>query len=406
MRTDIRPPLPPAGCADTLIFVSFSASRLASATMLLGTLCCSLACQRHLAANLAVELPQQDGSAGLLSHHYVVVSEDGITSTELPADSLHPLPNAANINTQFALKLDFTVASDRLTTTVYTLPPESDPLRYADGHRRRLGVHSARLNQSFELTELAQIGYQPFVLKIVSSKPTPVVPPAILSKVPSIHVDLVDQNLQGYTLSLRNISLSRAVLAYAVDQGQDSWREFRSVDTRPAIAPGAARKQLILRNTPGGQMTPHGFVKEPASDDITLAAAIFSDGSHEGDDQFAARLQTQQIANEIQYQRLAPVIDRIVHDSTLDDVTRTAQIREQLHNLSNQADEATLRAMTSQFPNLPRETVAKDLREGLDSARQNIWSSLYSHVHSSGTYPPPLHPPPMAEWWSRYRQSH
>jgi len=25
-------------------------------------------------------------------------------------------------------------------------------------------------------------------------------------------------------------------------------------------------------------------------------------------------------------------------------------------------------------------------------------------VHSSGTYPPPSHPPPLAEWWRRYRQ--
>ena len=153
-------------------------------------------------------------------------------------------------------------------------------------------------------------------------------------------------------------------------------------------------------------MTPHGFVEEPPSRDIVVAAAIFSDGSHEGEDQFAARLQTQQIASEIQYRRLTPVIDRIVQDPILDDATRTAQIREQLHNLSNQADEATLRAMTSQFPSLPRETVAKDLGEALDAARHKIWSSLYSHVHSSGTYPPPLHPPPVAEWWSRYRQSH
>ncbi len=153
-------------------------------------------------------------------------------------------------------------------------------------------------------------------------------------------------------------------------------------------------------------MTRHGFVEEPVSNEVILAAAIFSDGSHEGDDQFAARLQTQQIAGKIQFQHMAPVIDRIVNDATLDDATRVAQIREQLHNLSNQADEATLRAATSQFPNLPRETVAEDLRDGFDSARRNIWSSLYSHVHSSGTSPPPLHPPPVADWWRWYLQSH
>lgn len=199
--------MPPANSTDTLISVNLSARRLASATLLTGILCYPLACQRRPAANLAVELPQQA----------VVVPQDGVTSAELPADFLRPLPNAANINTQFVLKLDFTVARDRLTTTVYTLPPESDSLRYADGHKRLLGVHSARLNQSFELTELTQIGYQPFVLKVVSSRPTRGVPPTIVSKVPSIHVNLVDQDLQGYTLSLHNVSSSRAVLSYTIE---------------------------------------------------------------------------------------------------------------------------------------------------------------------------------------------
>jgi hypothetical protein len=281
--------LPPAVCADTLIFVNLSTGRLANATLLIGTLCFPLACQRRPGANLA---------------------------------------------------------------------------------------------------------------------PTPSAPPTIFNKVPSIHVDVVDQNLQSYTLSLRNISSSRAVLAYAIEQGQHSSLEYSSVGAHPAIASGAAHQQVISRQTPGGQMTPHGFVEEPISNDITVAAAIFSDGSHEGDVQYAARLQTQQIAGKIQLQRAAPVIERIVNDATLDDAARAAQIKEQLHNLSNQADQATLRAVTSQFPNLPPETVAKDLRDGFDFARRNIWSSLYSHVHSSGTDPSPLHPRPVSEWWSRYRENH
>lgn len=379
----MRPVLRLPRYGDSLIFVQSSGGRFVRAGLLVCALGCPQACQHPQSANLAVEL----------SHRYIVVPERGVTSTEISGDSLRPLAGGANNNQQFVVKLDFTIAGDSLTTTVYAIPPESDPLRYADGHKRRLGVHSARLNQSFELTELTQMGYQPVPVKIISTKPAVTVHPTVVSKVPSIQVDLVDEDVQGCTLLLRNVSSSRAVLAYALTQGSHFSIEVRSNRDRPAIAQGATRKHMV------------GFMEEPASRDIAIVAAIFNDGSHEGEDRFAAKLKAEEIGDETQYGRMRPIIDRIVQNAALDDDSRTAQIREQLHNLSDQAEEPTMRALASQFPNLPREGLATDLTEGLDSARRNLWSSLYGYVHSSATYPPP-HPPPLAEWWRRYRESH
>ena len=385
MRTGMRPVLPLPQYGDSLIFVKSSGGRFARAALLVCVLGCPQACQRPQSTELAVEL----------SNRYIVVPEGGVTSTEMSGDSLRPLAGGAgNNNKQFVLKLDFTTAGDSLTTTVYAIPPENDPLRYSDGHKRRLGVHSARLNQSFELTELTQMGYQPVLVKIINAKRVPTVHPTVVSRVPSIQVDLVDEDVQGCTLLLRNVSSSQAVLAYALTQGSHSSIEVRSHRDRPAIAQGATRKEMV------------GFVEEPVSRDIAVVAAIFSDGSHEGEDQFAAKLKAEEIGDETQYGRMGPVIDRIVQNAALDDNARTAQIRGQLQNLSDQAEEPTIRALASQFPNLPREGLVTDLTEGLESARRNLWSNLYSYVHSSATYPPPPHPPPVAEWWRRYRQSH
>jgi hypothetical protein len=103
--------------------------------------------------------------------------------------SLRPRPGgAADASPANDLKLDFAIEQDELTTTVYTIPPESNPLRYSDGHKHRLGVHTARLNETVELKELARIGYQPITLKIVSAKPAASTHPTIVSKVPSIQV--------------------------------------------------------------------------------------------------------------------------------------------------------------------------------------------------------------------------
>ena len=109
-------------------------------------------------AKLAVELPQPDGPAGILSDRYVIVRERGLTSTEMSLRSLRPRPGgAADASPANDLKLDFAIEQDELTTTVYTIPPESNPLRYSDGHKHRLGVHTARLNETVELKELARI---------------------------------------------------------------------------------------------------------------------------------------------------------------------------------------------------------------------------------------------------------
>jgi hypothetical protein len=95
-------------------------------------------------------------------------------------------------------------------------------LRYADGHKRRLGAHSAGLNEIVDLKELMKIGYQPFTLKIVSAKPAGATHPTIVSRVPSIQVDLADDDLPGHTpLLLRNV-FSRSILAYALDVGGGS----------------------------------------------------------------------------------------------------------------------------------------------------------------------------------------
>jgi hypothetical protein len=347
-------------------------------------------------SRFAVEFPRQDEATGILSNRYVIVYGGGLTSTEMPDDSLRPLPRrAAGIGRRFTLKLDFTTEHNKVVTTVYTIPPESEPLRYSDGHKRLLGTHSARLNETVELPELKTIGYQPLTLKIVSAQPKTPSHPTIISEVPSIQVDFDGEDLVSYTLLLRNVS-SRGVVAYALDEGGDSdslsiSRVVGNFYGRPVIAPRAAKKQMI--------------VEDPSQRRIVVAAAVFTDGSHEGNDDLAARLKSGQIGYRTQHRRIEPSIDRIIRDAALDDDRRLARIREELHNLSDRPDAEAIRAMRSQFPDLQNDVVVKDLTDAFDSARQNIWGGVYGYAHSSGTWPPPSHPPPLAEWWRTTREA-
>jgi hypothetical protein len=341
-------------------------------------MCTLLACQRS-ETRFAVEFPPQSGP-----DRYLIVDERSLTSTEIPASSLRPLPG--HNHPQITLKLDFTIDRNKVVTIVYAIPPETD------GHKHWLATHSARLYETIDLQELKKIGYQPFTLKIVSSKPRSRTPPTIVNNVPSIQVNLAGQDLRGCTLLLRNVS-SRGVVAYVFDESRGSISMARTTSNfygHSVIAPGAAKQVYQLTDA-----------RLPRR--ITLAAAVFTDGSHEGDGRLAAQLESGQIGYRTQYRRISPAIDRLIHDPALDDDRRVARIQETLHSLSNQPDAATIRALQSQFPDLPHQAVVDDLSDGLDSARRNIWSEVYGYVHSSGTYPPPSHPPPLADWWlSRY----
>ena len=155
----------------------------------------------------------------------------------------------------------------------------------------------------------------------------------------------------------------------------------------PLMTPGAGRNERL----------------GPMPGSIAIAAALFSDGSHEGDSDSAAKLKSGRIGYETQEGRALQIIDHVVGDPALDDNARITQINTELTELSNEPDDRAIRTMHAQFPDLPADVIRKDLIDAFHLARVNIWSEVYGYVHSSGEYPPPLHAPPLAEWLQRRR---
>jgi hypothetical protein len=207
--------------------------------------------------------------------------------------------------------------------------------------------------------------------------------PVIVNRIPSIQARVVDKDRDGYTLLLRNVS-SRGIVSYSIAESPDSSLTADS-HQRTLMPPGGTRTARI----------------EHTTRKLVVTAALFTDGSHEGDSDAAAQLKSGQISYEIQEGRALPIIDRIVKAPSINDEIRLAQIKDELSRLSNEPDHKTIQQMRSQFPDLSPDVVRKDLTNALYSARVNLWSELYGYMHSSGEYPPPDHPPPLAEWLRR-----
>jgi hypothetical protein len=320
------------------------------------------------------------------------------------------------------LTLGFTAHGNSVDAIVYTIPPESDPLRWSDGHKHLLGRWSAKLNGTIELKELRKIGYQPIALKIVKFVPPPrLAHPALVSKTPSIGIAFAaDDNLasdlrrfgspdtQTCEVVLHNLS-SRGVVAYVLSDGGDPTarvamsRESRGSRSHPVIAPqGDSRKESFTFDL-ARRVTPQGFVELPAqAQRVIVAAAIFSDGAYEGDANVAAGLDAEETGAATVNRLMKPVIDRIVQDQTLDDEARTARIKEEIFHISSQPDRATIRSLKSQFPDLQVKDLVADLTRGIDAAKNYVWGDLYGYMHKCCEYPPPDRVS-VAEW-RRMRQ--
>jgi len=157
-------------------------------------------------AEYAVAIRTQAGE------EYAVISDHGLTSTELDGDVLRPrsATSARLLATPVTVKLDFTIEHCRSLQPSTCCRPRT--IAYGTTTSGGLGVHSAWLNATVELKELETVGYQPLALRIVSAKPDHLTHPDIVNEVPSIQARVVDENRSFCTLLASPPALCRMVL--------------------------------------------------------------------------------------------------------------------------------------------------------------------------------------------------
>jgi hypothetical protein len=257
------------------------------------------ACGRPPAApRFAIELPGSPPS-------HALAFDGGGSSTQIEFSSLTETSwRAQTTDAPVTLQLDFSAERDRARIVSYAIYPT---------HRNKLGDHRARLNESVKLTELQNLGYQPFTLRVLPVTPPPRPMPAVLSDAPSIRMEVVKQNWDSVTLAVHNLS-PHAVLAYAVGQVKTS-RDHSYNSTGGSIAFPAIPA--------GGTIT----VEQDRADPIAFRCALFDDGSWEGDPDIIAQIKTQRAATEAMTRQIDDLAAPILADTSLDDAARIDRIR-------------------------------------------------------------------------------
>ncbi|PYT70204.1 MAG: hypothetical protein DMG42_19825, partial [Acidobacteria bacterium] len=188
-----------------------------------------------------------------------------------------------------------------------------------------------------------------------------------VNEVPSIQPEILGVDRNGYRIALRNLS-SQPVSAFLVEESFDHNSNFQEGNDRGVlIAPHASHEFRLFCDT-STSASLSGIAPKPAPCAFILKAALFADGSYEGDPSAAATLAARSIAAQFSSRRVHELIDNILSDAALDDASKLTRLRSELPRLSEEPDPAILEQIQRRFPGLPAA--------GLGSVKASINSAL------------------------------
>ena len=135
---------------------------------------------------------------------------------------------------------------------------------------------------------------------------------------------------------------------------------------------------------------------------LELQAAIFDDGSHEGDVRAVAEIAARRIGSEIQHQRTVPLVEAILADAQSEDAAKVERIRSYVAQLAETPDTEEVERVRSQFPTLSGQAVElarRWLGFGLNGEKQWLERGLKEFQQSRAG----PRSQTLAQWWSIQR---
>ena len=343
-----------------------------------------------------------------VASRFVIVHEGGLEGV-FPFTSLRPQSGGDTLDSAkqhpSAIKLVCKTDGDSVVTVATLVFGPFDAngptLDLASHPQQLLGTYSARLSESFVLEAMRQFGVRPWTIKIVNAQmPNPANLPTV-NEVPSIQPEILGKDREGYRIALHNLS-SRAITAFVVETTFDHDSQYSEHGGRdPLIAIGGNHEFRLFCDT-SDLGSSNSSVPRPAPCAFILKAALFADGSYEGDASAAAVLAGPSIASQFQRRQVRGLIDSILADASLDDASRLSRIRSELPKLSREPPPEILEQIRIRFPGLTPtalDRVNADIRVGFASEERNVLRVLKDFEQLPNQSP---HNRSLAQWLEDY----
>ena len=264
------------------------------------------------------------GPPGFVTQFLIIQEGQGVQRTVLSfGPSLPRLDGLKAANDESgqgsAIELDYKLNGDvvAITASVVFAPLDERGLNGSleGGSTQSIGTYSARLAESIVLDKMEDLGLQPWTITVVTAQLPPPTSLGNVSRVSSIQVEILGEDRAGYKVSLRNLS-SQGVTAFVVANSiHDANTRFGERSGGGPVIPAGASHEFHFRCDSSGSDTPSGAVAAPCT--VVLEAALFADGSYEGDASAAASMEAARLTKASQSRRVQLMVQSILADSTL-----------------------------------------------------------------------------------------
>lgn len=227
-------------------------------------------------------------------------------------------------------------------------------------HEQEKAVTSYILKEGEKVTvrELAQVGVEPFEIKLVRLAPLVPEAPKFVSKARSIELVVMEPNsstLPSYKVVIRNLS-AKTVSALQLQTMQSGRRQISSMpqgkEGAPIIAPGDTYEleaRLATRTKP----TADGYAPVILPDQvIEISAAIFDDGSFEGDIDAAITFAAYQKGRKIMLGKVLGLLQKPLAASDSGTATSLDWLKSEVAALKFEADPAAVEEVHNKLPGL------------------------------------------------------
>jgi hypothetical protein len=244
-----------------------------------------------------------------------------------------------------------------------------------------LGSYRGRVGDTISFDKLTELGFRPATIKIVSPERQQATSLPIVVHVPSITARVASQDHTGYKIVLHNLS-AQGVTAFEIKDALSGGAETRSELSggRPVIAANENYEyELDCRDDVDTGTSDDD--REQGSCAFVLTAAVFADGSYEGDVDAAAMLEMNLLAGHSQVLRVHQALQAVLDDKDALESSRIARMRTAVSNLSYQPDPTIREQLRSKFPGVSDSVLAQideNLRIDLDSMKVTALGAMRS----------------------------
>ena len=318
------------------------------------------------------------------------------------AVNLHHLQNAdPNAREPSALRLELTTSGDTVSIVATVLYGEFDSGKAMGSveniPHQTIATHTVKFNSEVTFPELERVGLEPITFRIAPAQSAAPYHPILRSNAPSVQIDdYTPVDRVSGLLTVHNLS-GKAVVAYRVGTNSDGGSGF-SEETMARIASGETGK---LNFSDSSQAVANGTCLEsPKSAMIVLQAALFDDGSYEGNMRIAADLVAHRLGHDLQRQRIQSLAEPILANSDLDVGAMIERIRAAIKQLTVEPDTEALARLRTQFPGLAESAcagLALEVSNQMKVEKESTDQELQRYETDTSTRKSPVS---FARWWA------